>query len=132
MFLERCTDQASASLDAFYERAAAGDSDGAFQSGQVMLDLINRLRALDDHRRAWGLTSHLHLCLLAQDSYKSPWYVRFIADRNYYSVEYLMPAAVAPWPNAYVRGEARSADEAVQMILTAMDRCGGWSSEVPR
>lgn len=61
------------------------------------------------------------------------WYVRFITlDHHNYWIEYLMPSAVAPWPNAHVRGKARSEDEAIQMILTAMDRCGGWSTEVPR
>ena len=75
----------------------------------------------------WGLTSHYRLALLAQDSSETPWFVIVSAldKRNYY-VEYLMPKAIAPWPHAYVRGEARSEDGAVQMVLTAMEKSEGW------
>ena len=43
-----------------------------------------------------------------------------------------MPASLAPWPYARVQGAARSAELAVQMIITAMDRCGGWSNPAAR
>ncbi len=93
-----------------------------------MLDLIARLRALPDTHHVFGLTSLEHLCLLAQDMYQSPWYVRIGAlDHTSYFIEYLMPSTLAPWPAANVRGEAHSEDEAIQMILIAMDRSGGWS-----
>ena len=56
----------------------------------------------------------------------SPWFVIIYAlDKRDYFVEYLMPNAIAPWLWAYVRGEAYSEDEAVQMILTTMERSGG-------
>ena len=92
-----------------------------------MLDWIARLRALPDDRRIFGLTSHYRLCLLSQDDYTSPWFVIISAldERNYY-VEYLMPENEAPWQAAYVRGEARSAEDAVWMVVTAMDKSGGW------
>jgi hypothetical protein len=41
-------------------------------------------------------------------------------------VEYLMPERSAPWPHAYVKGEARSEDDAVRMIEIAMDQSEGW------
>jgi hypothetical protein len=47
-------------------------------------------------------------------------------DKRNYFVEYLMPQRVAPWPNAYVRGEARSEDSAVQMIVAAIEKSEGW------
>ena len=48
-------------------------------------------------------------------------------DERNYQVQYLMPERVAPRPHAYVRGEARSADDAVRVIRTAMEKSGGWS-----
>jgi hypothetical protein len=92
-----------------------------------MLALIAGLRAVPDERRLWGLTSHERLCLLSENTSRSPWYVIFVAlDTDNVSVEYLMPSEDAPWPDAYVRGHASSVDDAVRMILIGMDRSGGW------
>ena len=92
-----------------------------------MLDLLARLRALPDERCVYGLTSHDRVCFLAQDTYLSPWFVIFRAIWNHdYYVEYLMPERYAPWPNAHIYGNPRSADAAVQMILTAMEKSEGW------
>lgn len=130
--LERCKDQPSATLDEFYEKIAGHESHVDREGGRAMLALITRLRGLSDDRRVWGLTSLYRLCLLAQDTYRSPWYVIVSAlDRNNYFIEYLMPPALAPWPAAYVRGEAGSEDEAVQMILSALDRSEGWVKAEP-
>jgi hypothetical protein len=93
-----------------------------------MLALIARLRALPDERCVWGLTSLQRLCLLAHDTYKSPWFVIVVAVSDRYFIEYLMPAAVAPWPEARVQGEAGSEDEAIRMILIAMERSEGWQA----
>lgn len=98
--------------------------------GKAMLALIARLRSSPDDRRAYGLTSHAHLCLLAEDSYRSPWFVVITAlDENNFIVEYRMPAHIAPWPNANVRGEARSVDEAVRMVLIAIEKSEGWTKK---
>ena len=37
-----------------------------------------------------------------------------------------MPPKQAPWANAYIRGETHSLDEAVTMILAAMEKSEGW------
>lgn len=126
MRLDRCTDQTRKTLDQFYEDIARSDSDNG--SGQAMLDLIAGLRRLGDEPRVWGLTSLHRLCLLAQDTWQSPWYVIVAASGRTYWIEYLMPAALAPWPNGYVRGEASSESDAVQMVVTAMDRSLGWAA----
>ncbi len=78
-------------------------------------------------RRVYGLISHHRLCLLAEDNYRSPWFV-IIATlaRGEYFIEYLMPAYLAPWSGAYVKGQAHSEDDAVQMIVTAMEKSEGW------
>jgi hypothetical protein len=126
MQLERCSEQRRLTLDQFYAEWIRPDGEIGVD-GQAMLDLIAALRACPDPRIAWGLTSLATLCLLAHDPGESSWYVRVIASgHDHYVIEYLMPAASAPWPKAHVKGEAASLDEAVAMILTAMDRCEGW------
>lgn len=128
MHLTRCRGQKSKRLDEFYTEISQNDGEVDREIGKTMLRLIARLRALPDSRDVWGLTSHYRLGLLAQDSSETPWFVMVAAlDMRNYFVEYLMPERVAPWPHAYVRGEARSEDDAVQMILTAMEKSEGWS-----
>ncbi len=127
MHLIRSQDQKSKTLDEFYTEISEHDHPVDRESGEAMLDLISRLRALPDERSVYGLTSHYRLCLLAQDTWRSPWFVIISAlNKSEYFVEYLMPERIAPWPQAYVRGEAHSEDEAVRMILTAMDKSEGW------
>jgi hypothetical protein len=132
MQLVHCKDQATLPMERFYGDAAQHEGDFVRSRARLMIDLIARLRALPDDRCAWGLTSHMSLCLLSQDDCSSPRYVvvEALAQRCYF-VEYLMPPALAPWRGAYVRGEARSEDEAVQMVVIAIDRSGGWD-EVPK
>jgi hypothetical protein len=121
MLLERCKDQASETLEEFYIEVSKGDSAVNREGGGAMLDLIARLRRLPDPDRAWGLTSLYRLCLLASD-------VSVAAiSRTSYWIEYLMPESLAPWQGARVQGETHSEDEAVQMIVTAIDRSGGWA-----
>lgn len=125
MKLIGCQDQNR--LDKFYAEVMQSSEPVSREIGRVMLSLIARLRALPDEQQVFGLTSHLQLCLLAEDTWKSPWYVIVSAlDSRNYTVEYLMPEALAPWPRAYVRGEASSEDDAVRMIATAMERSEGW------
>lgn len=128
MNLTRCRDQKSKTLDEFYGELSQSDEPVTRGIGKSMLALMTRLRASPDERRVFGLTSHYQLCLLAEDSFEASKFVSIAAlDRRSYSVEYLMPERVAPWPDAYVRGEARSEDDAVQMILTAIEKSEGWS-----
>jgi hypothetical protein len=132
MYLTRCQDQPSKTLDEFYTDVSQHDHPVDREGGKVMLDLIARLRALPDERRVYGLTSRYRLCLLAEDTSRSSWFVIISAlEKRNYSVEYLMPERVAPWPHAYVRGEAGSEEEAVQMIMTAMEKSEGWSEKAP-
>jgi hypothetical protein len=128
MHITRCHDQKSKTLDEFFEDVSQQDHVVSREGGKAMLDLMTRLRALSDSRQVYGLTSHHRLCLLAADSCQSPWFVIISAlDKRNYFVEYLMPDDVAPWPHAYVRGEARSEDDAVKMVVTAMEKSEGWS-----
>lgn len=128
MHLTRCKDQKRSTLEEFYSEARDSGDYLSRKCGEAMLILLARLRALPDERQIYGLTSHYHLCLLSQDTYTSPWFVKVTAmDEWMYVIEYLMPKDEAPWPYAYVRGEAQSPDLAIRMIITAMEKSGGWS-----
>jgi hypothetical protein len=129
MHLERCKDQKRQTLDEFYSDLAKQEELISQTIGRTMLSLIARIRKLPDPRRLYGLTSHYHLILLAEDTSQSSWLVKSIAlDGRNYTIEYLMPKRHAPWPNAYVKGEAQSEDQAVQMIVTAIERSEGWKN----
>jgi hypothetical protein len=95
--------------------------------GTSMLELMNRLQVLPDNRKLFGLTSHYSLYLLSEDMWESPWYVRInVIDKHRYQICYLLPEKITPWPEAYVISEARSLDEAVEMILIGMEKSAGW------
>lgn len=128
MHITRCCDQKTTkTLEEYF---ADVSRQGNFrEGGKAMLDLVSRLRTLPDPRNVYALTSAYRLCLLANDSYQTPWYVIIsAADSQNYFVEYLMPDDVAPWPIAYVKGVARSVNDAVQMISSAMDKSEGWNT----
>lgn len=127
MKITRRKDQ-SGSLRDFYMEACASDDEVTSGIGLSMLHLIERLEASSDEREAWGLTSLYSLCLLPADENQSAQYVRVIATTGHYCIEYRMPGDIAPWPDACVKGETSSEDEALRMIVLAMDRSGGWAS----
>lgn len=127
MQLERCTAQGPHALDEAYQ-VWVRRGPGVGIDGRAMLALIEQLRAHPDERHAWGLTSHATLCLLSADDAESPWYVTIFAPSyGGYRVEYLLPPSSAPWPRAYVHGEAKAVSDAVAMVLIAMDRSEGWA-----
>jgi hypothetical protein len=126
MRLTLSSDQPSKTIDEFYQELASHGESVDQECGRAMLSLIANLRALPDEREVWALTSHYHMRLLSSDTYRSPWYVSVIAIGDQYSVEYRMPERLAPWPGAQVRGEADTEQEAVTMVMRAMDLSEGW------
>jgi len=113
-------------LDDEYGALARSDDPVSRELGEAMLQLIDRLRGLPTSIEAWGLTSLHHLCLLAADESRTPWYVRFIASKGWYQVEYLMPKHCAPWPGAYIAGKASNEAEAAEMLVLAIANSSGW------
>jgi hypothetical protein len=92
MYPTRCKDQKSETLEEFYSRWAEDDYPPSQEVGEAMLNLISRLRSLPDKRRVFGSTSLHRLCLLADGTWMSPWFVIISAcDKQNYFVEYLMP-----------------------------------------
>lgn len=74
------------------------------------------------------MTSLYHLKLLAEDTYQSPWYISIISSgpENTW-IDYMLPEQQQPWPNARVKGETASHDEAIKYIIIAMTESGGWA-----
>jgi hypothetical protein len=127
MKITRCRDQAARTLEQFYGELVASDNNVSRSIGEAMLRLLHELHSRPTEHEAWGLTSLHHLCLLAEDRYDTPWFVRVIGSESQYLVEYLLPKNVEPWPSAYVQGQASSPEQAVNMVLVGMGRSGGWS-----
>jgi hypothetical protein len=128
MQLERCSDQKTRSLDAFYGEISRSDHQVSAEIGRTMIELIAALRSNPDPRQAWGLTSHYSLSLRSKDTYTSPSFVivSVLNQKNYF-IEYRIPDSGAPWPGAYMKGEAHSLEDAIRMILIAMNNSEGWS-----
>jgi hypothetical protein len=128
MHVTRCSGQSPGeSLDEYY--SAIARSDGSSDVGRAMLHLVDLLRAQPSDRRAFALAFPARLSLLASDAGQAPQFVILtrVGTVGYY-VQYLLPERLAPWPAAYVGGEARSDRDVVQMVLTAMERSEGWTA----
>jgi hypothetical protein len=105
MRLTRSRQQKHKTLDEFYAEISSHDHPVDREGGKAMLDIIARLRSLPDERRIFGLTSHYHLGLHAEDSPESPRLVDICAlDKHNYFVEYRIPDRFAPWPNCLREG----------------------------
>lgn len=94
--------------------------------GKEMLMWIDQLNKRLSSIEVWGLTSLFRLVLMSSDTHKGEWSVIIVGMPTHYKVEYLMPSEGAPWRNAYISGETKSLEEAVEMTLTAMERSGSW------
>lgn len=124
MILERCKDQ-KGSIEEFYQRLAAHSE--SREGAAAMLALIAKLRASSPaDRMVWCLTSLHRLCLLSSGS-ATWWVIVAAADESDFLIEYRLPDSAAPWPDAYVRGEAKSVEEALRMTLIGMENSEGWS-----
>jgi hypothetical protein len=127
MNLVRCQDQKGETLEEFYAEMSLHDGYDGVEGGKTMLALMERLRAVPYEKPVYGLTSIGRLVLLSKDSSIPPWHVVIYAvNKKRYAVECYLHEDEAPWPGAYVRGEAESEDEILPMILSAMERSRGW------
>ena len=126
MAIRRESSQRSNTLVGFYQEAAASDEKGTSGIGTAMLEFLQAFDERFPDRQVWGLTSHYRLWLLAEDDWRSPWFVSVIGFLGEYWVEYRMLPADAPWPGALVRGSAPDVRRALELVEVAMARSGGW------
>ena len=126
MNISRCCDQKDVSLLEFYQ----GLLDGGDQSkgiGEFMIALLNKLIELEDPRSFYGLTSHSRLVLLAENSYRSPWFVTVSTDGiGTYRIETLMPESKELGDAGSEINESHNLDDTVKKILTAIEKSKGW------
>ncbi|RTQ47779.1 hypothetical protein EJV47_17820 [Hymenobacter gummosus] len=127
MPLYTCRAQSRPSLTDFYSQLLSSDDAHTVDVGAGMLTLLELVHHAFPLTPIWGLTSLYQLHLLAHDDDCTPWYVAVAAaGRQEYWLEYLLPAAEAPWPGAFVRGRAHSLPQVLEYLRTAMRRSGGW------
>lgn len=101
-------------------------------SSNAMLSLLEGLQKLPDSRQFVALTSHQSLCFIADDSPDaSRYYLVCVSaqDINKYHISCRMPDRIASWKGAGVEGIADSVEQAISMILKAIDYSEGWTSE---
>ena len=121
----RCSDQKTQTLEEFYSERL--NEKNSSEMGKAMLSIIDSLNNAFKQTTIYGLTSHYHLILLSQDSFKTDWYVSVVAlDHRHYFIEYLIPEKIRPWPYAKVKGEAQSLEEAMKYISIGMSESLGW------
>ena len=120
----RCSAQKNATLEQFYTE---GDHKQTLDMGAKMLSLINLIDTKFKDTTIFGLTSLYRLMLLANDTYKSPWFVCIASDGQTFYIDYLVPKSNQPWADARVKGEAESIEQAFKYVLIAMTNSEGWS-----
>lgn len=101
-------------------------------SSNAMITLLQSLQALPDSRQFIALTSHSSLCFVPDDSPNAFWWylVKVAAnDKHEYHISCRIPDRIAPWNEARVEGVADSVDQAISMILKAIDYSEGWSTQ---
>lgn len=127
MPIKRNTDQKSKTLIEFYTDFKNESNSFLKGSGTLMLNWIDRINSEFKETEIWGLTSHHHLILQNENDYTSKIYVILTTGIDEYHIEYLIPKESEPWENAYVKGVAKSLDEAIIMLKIAMRNCKGWT-----
>jgi hypothetical protein len=127
MTLRRASCQGSVPLEEFYQGLAdLGPENVISGMGKRMLELLPGLKALFQPIDAWAVTSHETLCLHNVDDYRVPWLVAVEPTPTSFVVSCRMPARLALWVDAWVRGYASSTDSALQMVKVALLYCEGW------
>ncbi|NNV57989.1 hypothetical protein [Limnovirga soli] len=93
-----------------------------------LIDLTRLINSMFPDTVIWALTSIERLVLMNEDDYRSNWYV-IIANGSSteFYFEYLIPEEKSPWENAYIKGVAKSLDEAKVYLIKSMHGCNGWS-----
>jgi len=126
MPIKRSFEQTKYTLEEFYsEREMAGDYTSV---GEHMLAFLRTINELFPTTQLFGLTSHYRLVIRSEDTLGSEWLIIVSAVAGWYYFEFLVPKEKAPWENAFVRGEAKSLDDAKKYLLIAMRECEGWKT----
>ncbi|MCB9188118.1 MAG: hypothetical protein H6599_02430 [Flavobacteriales bacterium] len=126
MQIQKSKSQPNNSLQEFYTELATNGDPLTEQIGNTMLKWIERIENKLPNAVIYGLTSHMQLILMPEETYRSDWAVKLIGSNGNYTVQYLLPRKDSPWLNAYVTGEFNDFDEAVAMTVRAIQLCELW------
>lgn len=131
MPIKRNSHQNNITLEEFYLDLSATSANAYIDVGKEMLLFIEMINQTFKETLLWGLTSHARLVIQNVDYWNADWLITVsnIGTKEYY-FEYLVPENQQPWPNATVRGEARTLADAKKYLLIAMRECGGWIENV--
>lgn len=124
MELCRITNQNQPLEDHFGHLAALGDGNALSPIGRRMLELLAQLRKISGPP-VWAVTSHADLNLVAGDDYRLPSLVTVRCGGEWFHVEYLMPAAEAPWPGSRVVSQTDDLDLACEMVAFGLGKATG-------
>jgi hypothetical protein len=113
-------------LEEFYGQFFQG-SLGYQTAAEDMLRFVTAVNELFQETQLWGLTSHARLVIQNASNWESEWLVTVSSVGAQYYLEYLLPADKRPWEGAYVRGEAKSLEEAKTYLLISMRESQGWT-----
>lgn len=127
MPIVRCKDQKRQTLEEFYSEWASYEDKFSIDLGKAILSIIEFINNTFIETKIFGLTSHAHLILLAQNSSESEWFVKLITNGLEFYIEYLIPKENQPWENAIVKGETTSMEEFKNYIIIAMVESQGWN-----
>lgn len=135
MPLIRCSDQKdNKTLEEFYNELLPDKVKTFADVGTPMLKALKLINDTFHETTIYGLTSVSSLVLLAQDKWRSPWFVSLRGLEAEYYIEYLMITDTAPWHNAKITGVTNSLDDLKKYIIIAMYESRGWcnSDELDR
>lgn len=123
-----CKGHSSKTLLELYSELAGYQGNPVWKNkSEAMIQLINLIDQNFKKTQIWGLTSHYRLVLLTENNWDTRWHVIIenIGSDEYY-FDYAMPDEKSPWPNAMVRGVAKSLEEAKKYLAISMNESGAW------
>lgn len=124
MPITRCIDQSSKSLLEFYSEGATDEVSQMMR--REMIGIINWLDEIFQETELFGLTSHLRLVLQSENVSYGRNHVTFIVTPGRYDIEYKLPEAEAPFPNASIIVHTDSRVSFKKYLLIAMKNSEGW------
>lgn len=126
MPLISCSSQPRKTLEEFYKEVSSESEVYSKEIGISMLSILAIINNTFKETNIYGLTSHYHLVLLSKDTYDSDWFVRILASKNNFHIEYLLPKDDSPWPYAMVTGTSVDMTDFKKYLIIVMKKCSAW------
>lgn len=118
MLLRRVTAQCPQTLEQFYQ--SLREQPTLERTGSLMLTLLQALERETSAQFVWAATVGPDLLLVQKDDPRSSALAIVQAKTRWYFIESPLPAQLAPWPNAWIKGHTESVSQAVAMLNKAV------------